>query len=253
MILHKLLLRYFRRGPDEEFYRLQAVDTVQWLKRVGLAAPGSTALDIGCGHGVLGRELERIGVSVSYADRENLLLDKSKSFHFIDLDEGSYTSLPPADLVLCSNVLEHLANPDLFFSNLHYLAPRGGHIYLSWTNWLSPFGGHDWAPFHYLGARLGPKIFQIVTRRKAGHVVGRHLFKTYIGRTIRAIRSNPQLRVCRLVPRYYSEIAPLAYLPLIREFLCWNCAVLIEKTSHINDWSSDHVECPILSPLVQSH
>jgi 2-polyprenyl-3-methyl-5-hydroxy-6-metoxy-1,4-benzoquinol methylase len=159
VILHKLLWRYFRQGPDEEFYRLQAVDTVGWLLRHGLARPGSSAVDLGCGHGVLGRELERAGVAVAYLDKDNLLLDRSRPFYELDLDEDAYTSVPKSDLVVCSNVLEHLARPKLFFSQVHGLVNPGGHIYLSWTNWLSPFGGHDWAPFHYLGARLGPRAY----------------------------------------------------------------------------------------------
>jgi hypothetical protein len=60
-------------------------------------------------------------------------------------------------------------------------------------------------------------------------VVGQHLFKTYVGSTVRALRSNPHLHLSRMAPRYYTELAPLAYVPGLREFACWNCALLIER------------------------
>jgi hypothetical protein len=43
------------------------------------------------------------------------------------------------------------------------------------------------------------------------------------------VRSNAHLRVMRLVPRYYPELAPVTRVPLLREFLTWNCAMLIER------------------------
>jgi hypothetical protein len=56
-----------------------------------------------------------------------------------------------------------------------------------------------------------------------------NLFPTYIGQTLRAIRRQPNLRVVRVVPRYYTEFGFLMRIPIVREFLAWNCAVLIER------------------------
>ncbi len=38
------------------------------------------------------------------------------------------------------------------------------------------------------------------------------------------------LRIERLAPRYYSEFAFLVHLPVAREFLTWNCAMLIAES-----------------------
>jgi hypothetical protein len=35
--------------------------------------------------------------------------------------------------------------------------------------------------------------------------------------------------VVRVVPRYYSELSFIMLIPLLREFLAWNCAVLIQR------------------------
>ena len=49
------------------------------------------------------------------------------------------------------------------------------------------------------------------------------------GPALRAIRRQPNLRIIRVVPRYYTEFGFLMRLPIVREFLAWNCAVLIER------------------------
>ena len=43
------------------------------------------------------------------------------------------------------------------------------------------------------------------------------------------IRRNPELRVLKTAPRYYPEFAFLMRLPVLREFLAWNFAMLIAR------------------------
>ena len=50
----------------------------------------------------------------------------------------------------------------------------------------------------------------------------------YLGETLRWIQAQPGLRVVRAAPRYYTELAFLLKIPVLREFLAWNCALLIE-------------------------
>ena len=119
---------------------------------------------------------------------------------------------------MCSNVLEHLAEPDHLLRHLDQLLNPGGVFYLSWTNWLSPWGGHEFSPWHYLGKRSGPI-----------HTVGKNLFKTYIGEVLHILRAEKNLKVRRMAPRYYNEFAFLMHIPVAREFLTWNCALQVEK------------------------
>jgi hypothetical protein len=109
-----------------------------------------------------------------------------------------------------------------------WLEPAG-HFYLSWTNWLSPWGGHDFSPFHYFGPHLGPRLWDRWVKRTRQLDPFRNLYPTYIGSTLRVLRRHPGLRIRRVAPRYYPELAWLMRLPVLREFLAWNCAVLLQE------------------------
>jgi SAM-dependent methyltransferase len=233
MILHKLLARFVRHGDDVPFYLMQAQDAIRWIERSG-AAIGSNvrALDLGCGHGVFGAELLKRGCTVTFADEVNSLFPEiaHAPFRQINLDDDNICSLGEFDLVICSNVLEHLTTPEKFLSSVHKILAPQGKLYLSWTNWLSPWGGHEFSPLHYLGPSRGHLLYDRLSRRKRKHTPFVNLFPTYIGSTLRTIRQNPDLQVLRTAPRYYTEFAFLMSLPWIREFLEWNCALLIGRT-----------------------
>lgn len=40
---------------------------------------------------------------------------------------------------------------------------------------------------------------------------------------------DEELRVNRMAPRYHTNLIPLACVPRLRGFECWNCALLIER------------------------
>jgi len=151
-------------------------------------------------------------------------------FRVINIDKDDITVLGQYDLVVCSNVLEHLAKPDQFIHSAGKLLSPGGALYLSWTNWLSPWGGHEFSPFHYLGVRRGHLAYDKWTGRTRKHTPNVNLYPTYIGAVLKVIRNDPHLRVLRLAPRYYTEFSFLMGIPGLREFLAWNCAMLITKT-----------------------
>ncbi len=232
MIIHQLIARHLKHRDDAEFYVLQARDALQWIERQGVAIqPGLRVLDLGCGHGIFGNEFLPRGCEVTYADAANILKPELRQHRFVEmnLDKDDYSKLGQHDLVICSNVLEHLAKPKQFIDHAAGLLPAGGHLYLSWTNWLSPWGGHDFSPFHYLGARRGVALWSQLTGRKSDHTVFTNLFPTYIGEVLRWVRANPDLQLVRAAPRYYPEFAFLLNIPVAREFLAWNCALLLRR------------------------
>lgn len=232
MIIHKLILHHLGHKDDGVFYEMQAKDAIDWLKKQRVQINGSTrALDLGCGHGVFGAELLKIGCQVDFSDESNQLLPNIEAprFKTLNLDREPLATLGAYDLVICSNVFEHLARPGKFIDEIgHVLAP-GGHMYLSWTNWLSPWGGHEFSPFHYLGARRGHRWFDRVTGRQRKHTPHENLFPTHIGRTLSMLAERKNLRVLQAVPRYYPELAFITKIPVLREFLTWNIAVLIQR------------------------
>jgi SAM-dependent methyltransferase len=232
MIIHRLILDHLRRGGDSGFYLLQAQDAIAWLERKGVGVgPGVSVLDLGCGSGEFGGLLRRRGCAVVFADHANWLPAEvpADTFRPINLDQDDLADWGTFDLIICSNVIEHLFNPDRVIASFGKLLRPGGHAYLSWTNWLSPWGGHDFSPFHYLGPRLGPRLFDRLVGRPRLLKPFENLFPTYIGQTLRTIRAQADLAVEAVAPRYYTELELLMRLPVIREFLAWNCAVLIRR------------------------
>lgn len=145
----------------------------------------------------------------------------------MDIDKESIAGLGRYHLVVCSNVLEHLSEPEKFCAGVDQLLCPDGVLYLSWTNWLSPWGGHEFSPLHYLGARVGPAVYDRMASRPRFHQPFRNLFPTYIGAVLRWFRRSSTLEISAIAPRYYTELSFIMYLPWIREFVAWNCALLI--------------------------
>jgi 2-polyprenyl-3-methyl-5-hydroxy-6-metoxy-1,4-benzoquinol methylase len=234
MIIHKLIAHHLKHKDDAYFYQLQADDAVSWLEQSGIKlGPATRALDLGCGHGVFGAQLAKRGCAVTFADERNLLLPEiaSAPFRQINLDRDDISTLGNYDLVVCSNVFEHLAKPDRFLNSAHKILAQSGKLYLSWTNWLSPWGGHDFSPLHYLGPRKGQWLYDKLLKRSRNHTIYENLFPTYIGRVLGQIRRSPTLTILKAAPRYYTELSFLVRIPVLREFFAWNCALLIGRKS----------------------
>ncbi len=239
MILPQLLWRFLKHRDDPVFYAMQAEDALRWLDHCGVPlGPGTRVLDLGCGHGVFGARLAQRGAAVTFADATNQLMPEHRQSRFIavdldqDVDAVARLGRGQYDLVVCSNVLEHLAHPEQWLSTAHELLADRGHLYLSWTNWLSPWGGHEFSPLHYLGASTGPALYDRLSKRKRFHQPHVNLFPTYIGSILKSIRTTSGLEVERAAPRYYTEFAFLMAIPGVREFLAWNCALLLRRKHH---------------------
>jgi len=234
MIIHKLIGGFLmHKGGFPEFYSLQATDAIQWIQKKGVTLnSATTVLDLGCGYGDFGGELAKIGCRVTLADDDSYVLPEFTHLPFrrINIDRDELQVLGKYDLVICSNVFEHLSQPDRLLNSMHLLLRPCGKFYFSWTNWYSPWGGHEFSPYHYLGPKLGYRFFAEWLGKSSQHVPYKNLFPTYIGQTLRKIRQNPNVRIRRIAPRYYPELPFVMHLPVIREFLAWNCAILIEKS-----------------------
>lgn len=231
MVLHRLLYRYLKYGDDPGFYMLQATDTVRWLEKSGLLRNGMKVLDLGCGHGMIGGELAKKGCRVTFADIENSLSPAyaGAGFRRFDVEGDDYDELGAYDLVICSNLLEHVQRPGHLIERVDRLLNPGGLLYLSWVNWLSPWGGHEFSPFHYLGLRRGHRIYDRVVGRPRTHTPYVTLFPTSIGGVLGMTRRNPRLRIRRILPRYTPELSFVARVPFAREFLTMNCLILLER------------------------
>jgi SAM-dependent methyltransferase len=138
-----------------------------------------------------------------------------------------------SDLVICSNVYEHLSKPVQFLKSAQRLLTDKGFFYLSWTNWLSPWGGHEFSPFHYLGSTRGHLIYEKLTGRSRLHTPFVNLFPTYIGQTLRILKAQTEFRLVAIAPRYYPEFSFITRIPGLRELFTWNCAILMQPNRSV--------------------
>ena len=100
------------------------------VRRILPADPGEAVLDVGCGDGVISADLREltgarvVGIDVS-RKRAGHALKRTPSAAFI---QGSSYQLPFADnsfsLVLCSDLLEHLDDPQAAFRELARVSSR---------------------------------------------------------------------------------------------------------------------------------
>ncbi|MFH8367572.1 class I SAM-dependent methyltransferase [Streptomyces sp. NPDC018031] len=136
-----------------------------------------------------------------------------------------------ADVCFSSNVLEHVADPQTFLSEMVRVTRPGGLIYVSFTNWLSPWGGHETAPWHYLGAGRARARYRRRTGRSAKHTVGENLFPIHIGPTLRHVRGRDDVTVVCARSRYWPFLAEaVTRIPGLREFATWNLLLILRRS-----------------------
>jgi arabinofuranan 3-O-arabinosyltransferase len=238
MILRELI-NTKRARNTERFFGLQAEESIRWLATRGVTASSHPkALDLGCGFGFFGHALAKVGFTATYSDDADIvheLIPRPYTFVQFDVCKDDYSKLGTYDLVVLSNVLEHLPDPERMLRSIPALLNPGGAFYICWTNWLSFYGGHEFTPYHYLGSRIATWLYRVLPEkllidgRNGPHELGKSLFPTYIGKTLRMLRSVEGIEIDDYVPRYYPEHRWIAHTPILREFLAWNFAVLVRK------------------------
>lgn len=135
-----------------------------------------------------------------------------------------------ADICFSSNVLEHVADPQTFLSEMVRVTRPGGLIYVAFTNWLSPWGGHETAPWHYLGAERARRRYLRRTGRPAKHTLGDNLFAVHIGRTLRQVRARDDVTIVTARSRYAPFLAEaIPRLPGVREVATWNLLLILRR------------------------
>ena len=57
------------------------------------------------------------------------------------------------DVAVSSNVVEHVRDQGALGEEMLRVVKPGGLVFISFTTWHSPWGGHETSPWHYLGGR----------------------------------------------------------------------------------------------------
>lgn len=217
--------------PDR-FYGLLARDTVAQL---GSYAPllDATVVDVGGGSGYFTRRFESVGarcVCVDCDAGEMAAHGPPPPGSVL----GSALALPFADgtvdVCFSSNVLEHVPQPWRMAEEMVRVTRPGGLVFLSFTNWLSPWGGHETAPWHYLGGDRAARRYERRTGHPPKNHFGRSLFAVSVSAALRWARGNRQVKVIDALPRYLPSWArPIVRTPGVREVVTWNLALVLRR------------------------
>ncbi len=136
-----------------------------------------------------------------------------------------------ADVVFSSNVLEHVPDPMGLIEEMIRVTRPGGLVYVSYTNWYSPWGGHEMSPWHYLGPRYARRRYTRRYQRKPKHEFGVNLFPLHVGPVLRALRARPDVTIVAARPRYYPRWSGLLVrVPGLREVATWNLMLIMRRT-----------------------
>jgi len=228
------LLNEFRyEQPDPaRFYTAIADDSVGQLSTyVDLA--GATLLDVGGGPGYF-RDAFRAAGATYYALDADVGELSGLGAIAAGTVIGSGMELPfrggSLDICYSSNVLEHVPDPWRMADEMVRVTRPGGTVFLSYTVWYGPWGGHETAPWHYLGGRRARRRYLRTHGHEPKNRYGESLFAVTVREGLAWARRQTAAEVLDVIPRYHPRWATwLVKVPLLREVVTWNLVVVLRK------------------------
>ena len=98
---------------------------------------------------------------------------------------------------------------------------------LSYTLWLSPFGGHETRPWHYLGGEYAARRYARTHGQEPKNRFGESLFDIGAADGLRWARATPNGTLVAAFPRYHPRWAWwLIRIPGLRELLASNLVLV---------------------------
>jgi SAM-dependent methyltransferase len=228
------LLRLFRteQASPAGYYTYLAADTISQLGQY-TSLEGRMVADIGGGPGFFVRELRRAGARPFCVDTdrgEMGALGAPESGSVV----GSALCLPlrsgAVDVCLSSNVLEHVGDWRMMLAEMVRVTRPGGIVFVAFTNWLSPWGGHETSPWHYLGGERAAARYQRRHGAPPKNRYGRSLYPVSVAAVLGWAAATDGVMLVDAVPRYLPGwTRPLLRAPGLREFLTWNLLVVLRR------------------------
>jgi SAM-dependent methyltransferase len=228
------LLNEFRyEQPDPgRFYSAIAEDSVGQLSTYA-DLDGATLLDVGGGPGYFRDAFRAAGATYYALDAdvgELSGLGRIPSGTVI----GSGLELPfrdgSLDICYSSNVLEHVPDPWRMADEMLRVTRPGGTVFLSYTVWYGPWGGHETAPWHYLGGRYARRRYVRTHGHEPKNRYGESLFGVTVRDGLAWAGRQAAADVLDVIPRYHPRWATwVVHVPLLREVVTWNLVVVLRK------------------------
>lgn len=230
---------------------------------------GMKVLEIGCGEGGNLLPFSMIGCDVTGVDIASCRIEEARRlFHekqanaefiaddFFNLKEPEHKY----DLIICHDVLEHIANKDLFLVRICNFLNNDGIVFISFPAWHMPFGGHQQIcrhkilshlPFvHLLPLSIYKSIIRLAKESDAclnellsirSNRITIEAFENIVHRTELAISNrtlwfiNPHYKVkFGLKPCKLKK--PFSSIPYIRNYLCSSCFYILRLEENKTEW-----------------
>ena len=228
------LLREFRfEQPDpDRFYTALAADSAGQLAHY-TDLNGRTLLDVGGGPGYFRAAFEGAGATYLALD-----VDAGELSGLGEVAPrtvvGSGMRLPfrdgAVDVCYSSNVLEHVPDPWVMVNEMLRVTRSGGTVFVSYTVWYGPWGGHETAPWHYLGGTRARRRYRRRHGREPKNRYGESLFPVTVRAGVAWARSQRSADVIGLTARYNPWWSQwLLRVPLLREVVTWNLVIVLRK------------------------
>lgn len=229
------LVRGFRveQTDPDRFYSLMAQDSVRMVEEFG-PVRDRTVLDVGAGRVQFATAFAHAGaayvaVDPDAGDRHGAGLHVGSSI--LGKGEGLPVRDGSVDVTFASNVLEHVPRPGDLGAELVRVTRAGGLVVVSYTNWLSPWGGHETSPFHYLGGDRAVRRYTRHYGRPPKNRVGETLFRVSVADGLAWARNQQGTELLAARPRYYPRwMSPLVLVPGVRELATWNLLLVLRRT-----------------------
>ena len=234
------LLGDFRHEQDDpdRFYGALARDSAAQVSSYA-DLRGARLLDVGGGPGYFADAFTARGatyVPLDAAAAELALHGRTPGPRTVI---GDGTGLPftdgAFDITYSSNVAEHVGDPWAMADEMVRVTAPDGLVFLSYTLWYGPWGGHETSPWHLLGGARAADRYARRHGHRPKNDFGRSLFRTTAAQGARwaeSARRQRRLADVRLVPRYLPGWARFtARVPGMREVVCWNLAIVGTRCS----------------------
>lgn len=229
------LFRGFLReqSDPDHFYGLLADDSVRQVAGYTDLA-GRTVLDVGGGPGYFAAAFRAAGAG--YVGLDPDVGDFSAAGESVaGMVRGSGTALPvrssSVDVCFSSNVLEHVSEPGRMLDEMVRVTRPGGVLFVSYTPWLSPWGGHETSPWHWLGGERARRRYERRMGRPPKNRFRETLFPVSISDAKRWARGNRDVEVLDALPRYHPWWGRwIIFVPGVREVGAWNFLLVLRRT-----------------------
>jgi SAM-dependent methyltransferase len=233
------LFRAFRteQAAPDMYYTALARDTVGQLGQYA-DLDGLVVADVGGGPGYFAREFRAAGARAVCLDTDSgelAGLGRPGPGSAIGSAIGSALRLPLAtgavDVCFSSNALEHVSDWEGMLAEMVRVTRPGGVVFVSFTNWLSPWGGHETSPWHYLGGDRAARRYQRRHGRPPKNRYGTSLHAVSVAAALAWARAAGGAVLVDAVPRYLPGwTRPVLRIPVLREFLTWNLLLVLRRT-----------------------